>query len=63
MMTTLWNHTVGSYQGVYRDCGFKVIYQLTVLKKAVLIKGEQQGNRIIYRLSDKGQKYARDTGD
>jgi len=36
----------------------KLSYHLTVLKKAGLIFGEQQGNWIIYQLTDKGRKYA-----
>jgi ArsR family transcriptional regulator len=39
----------------------KLSYHLTVLKKAGFIFGEQQGNWIIYRLTDKGQKYVLDT--
>ena len=39
----------------------KLSYHLTVLKKAELIEGNQQGNWIIYRLTDKGKKYADDT--
>jgi ArsR family transcriptional regulator len=39
----------------------KLSYHLAVLKKAGLIFGEQQGNWIIYRLTDKGQKYVLDT--
>jgi ArsR family transcriptional regulator len=36
----------------------KLSYHLTVMKKAGLIDGEQQGNWIIYRLTDKGQAFA-----
>ena len=35
----------------------KLSYHLTVLKKAGLIEGEQQGNWIIYRLTENGRKY------
>lgn len=39
----------------------KLSYHLTVMKKAGLIDGEQQGNWIIYRLTDMGRGYAGDT--
>jgi len=38
----------------------KLSYHLTVLKKAGLIFGEQQGNWIIYRLTDKGSVFIRE---
>ena len=38
----------------------KLSYHLAILKKSELIEGEQQGNWIIYRLTEKGQKYSVD---
>jgi predicted transcriptional regulator len=38
----------------------KLSYHLMILKKAELIEGEQQGNWIIYRLTDKGCVYVRE---
>lgn len=47
---------------VIKDCigiaDSKLSYHLTGLKKANLIEGGQHGNWIIYRLTDKGQKFA-----
>jgi DNA-binding transcriptional ArsR family regulator len=40
----------------------KLSYHLTVLKKAGLIEGSQQGNWIIYRLTDKGREYCENPG-
>ncbi len=40
----------------------KLSYHLTVLKKAGLIEGSQQGNWIIYRLTDKGREYYGESG-
>lgn len=39
----------------------KLSYHLTVMKKAGLIDGEQQGNWIIYRLTDKGRAFAEES--
>ena len=39
----------------------KLSYHLAIMKKADLIEGEQQGNWIIYRLTDLGKKYFEDT--
>jgi DNA-binding transcriptional ArsR family regulator len=39
----------------------KLSYHLTIMKKADLIEGEQQGNWIIYHLTDLGKKYADET--
>lgn len=36
----------------------KLSYHISVLKKAGLILGEQQGNWIIYRLTEDGEKWA-----
>jgi len=36
----------------------KLSYHLSVLKKAGLILGDQQGNWIIYRLTDEGERWA-----
>ena len=38
----------------------KLSYHLTIMKKADLIEGEQQGNWIIYSLTDLGKKFADD---
>jgi ArsR family transcriptional regulator len=35
----------------------KLSYHLSVMKKAGLIKGEQQGNWIIYSLTDEGKRW------
>ncbi len=35
----------------------KLSYHLSVLKKAGLIRGEQQGNWIIYHLTDEGERW------
>ena len=47
---------------IIKDCigiaDSKLSYHLSGLKKANLIEGEQHGNWIIYRLTDKGQKFA-----
>jgi len=37
----------------------KLSYHLTVLKKAGLIEGHQQGNWIIYSITDSGREYLR----
>ena len=37
----------------------KLSYHLTVLKKAGLIEGSQQGNWIIYSITDSGREYLR----
>jgi len=39
----------------------KLSYHLTIMKKADLIEGKQDGNWIIYRLTDLGKKYADET--
>ncbi|MDD1688790.1 MAG: metalloregulator ArsR/SmtB family transcription factor [Methanoregula sp.] len=39
----------------------KLSYHLTILKKAGLIEGEPQGNWIIYRLTEKGKKFVKET--
>jgi ArsR family transcriptional regulator len=39
----------------------KLSYHLTIMKKADLIEGEQDGNWIIYSLTDLGKKYADET--
>lgn len=36
----------------------RLSYHLSVMKKAGLIRGEQQGNWIIYSLTDEGEKWA-----
>jgi ArsR family transcriptional regulator len=36
----------------------KLSYHLAILKKAGLVEGEQQGNWIIYRITDEGRKFA-----
>ena len=47
---------------VIKDCigiaDSKLSYHLTGLKRVDLIEGEQHGNWIIYRLTEKGQKFA-----
>lgn len=40
----------------------KLSYHLSVLKKAGLILGDQQGNWIIYRLTDEGERWAGGSG-
>jgi len=51
---------------IIRECigiaDSKLSYHLTGLKKADLIEGDQHGNWIIYRLTDKGQKFAHEAG-
>ncbi|WP_243670934.1 hypothetical protein [Methanoculleus chikugoensis] len=42
-----------------RDRGLETLLHLGVLKKAGLITGEAQGNRIIYRLTADGEAWAR----
>ncbi len=37
------------------------VYHLNIMKESGLIEGVQQGNWIIYRLTDLGKKYADDT--
>lgn len=39
----------------------KLSYHLTIMKKADLIEGKQDGNWIIYSLTDLGKKYADET--
>ena len=39
----------------------KLSYHLTILKKAGLIQGSQQGNWIIYRLTERGRENVKDT--
>jgi ArsR family transcriptional regulator len=39
----------------------KLSYHLTILKKADLIEGEPQGNWIIYRLTEKGKKFVKES--
>jgi ArsR family transcriptional regulator len=39
----------------------KLSYHLTIMKKADLIEGKQEGNWIIYHLTDLGMKYADET--
>ena len=39
----------------------RLSYHLTVLKKAELIEGEQQGTWIVYRITERGQKCVEDT--
>lgn len=47
---------------IIKDCigiaDSKLSYHLTGLKRVDLIEGEQHGNWIIYRLTEKGQKFA-----
>lgn len=49
---------------VIRECigiaGSKLSYHLNIMKESGLIDSEQQGNWIIYRLTEKGKKYGRD---
>jgi ArsR family transcriptional regulator len=51
---------------IIRECigiaDSKLSYHLTGLKKANLIEGDQHGNWIIYRLTEKGQKFAHESG-
>ena len=50
---------------VIKECigiaGSKLSYHLNIMKESGLIDSEQQGNWIIYRITDKGKKYADDT--
>jgi len=50
---------------VIKECigiaGSKLSYHLNIMKENGLIDCEQQGNWIIYRITDKGKKYADDT--
>jgi len=50
---------------VIRDCigiaDSKLSYHLTGLKKVDLIEGEQLGNWIVYRLTNKGKKFAHES--
>lgn len=45
-------------KAVLRIADSKLSYHLSVLKKAGLIRGDQQGNWIIYRLTDEGERWA-----
>ncbi|MDO9549703.1 MAG: metalloregulator ArsR/SmtB family transcription factor [Methanoregula sp.] len=50
---------------VIKECigiaGSKLSYHLNIMKENGLIDSEQQGNWIIYRLTDKGKQYADET--
>ena len=50
---------------VIKECigiaGSKLSYHLNIMKESGLIDSEQQGNWIIYRLTDLGKKYADET--
>jgi len=47
---------------VIKDCigiaGSKLSYHLSIMKEGGLIDSEQQGNWIIYQITEKGKKYA-----
>ena len=49
---------------VIKECigiaGSKLSYHLNIMKESGLIDSEQQGNWIIYRLTEKGKKYVKD---
>jgi ArsR family transcriptional regulator len=49
---------------VIKECigiaGSKLSYHLNIMKESGLIDSEQQGNWIIYRLTEKGEKYVKD---
>jgi ArsR family transcriptional regulator len=50
---------------VIKECigiaGSKLSYHLNIMKESGLIDSEQQGNWIIYRITDKGKQYVVDT--
>lgn len=50
---------------VIKECigiaGSKLSYHLNIMKESGLVDSEQQGNWIIYRITEKGKKYADDT--
>jgi ArsR family transcriptional regulator, arsenate/arsenite/antimonite-responsive transcriptional repressor len=50
---------------VIKECigiaGSKLSYHLNIMKESGLIDSEQQGNWIIYRLTEKGEKYVKDS--
>lgn len=47
---------------VIKECigiaGSKLSYHLNIMKESGLVDSEQQGNWIIYRITDNGKKYA-----
>jgi|SRR5665811_1293512 len=49
---------------VIKECigiaGSKLSYHLNIMKESGLVESEQQGNWIIYRITDNGKKYADD---
>ena len=51
---------------VIKDCigiaGSKLSYHLNIMKENGFIDSEQEGNWIIYRITEKGKKYADETG-
>ncbi len=51
---------------VIKECigigGSKLSYHLNIMKENGLVDSEQQGNWIIYRLTDRGKKYADEIG-
>ncbi|MDD3135582.1 MAG: metalloregulator ArsR/SmtB family transcription factor [Methanoregula sp.] len=50
---------------VIKECigiaGSKLSYHLNIMKESGLVDSEQQGNWIIYRITEKGKKYAEET--
>ena len=50
---------------VIKECigiaGSKLSYHLNIMKESGLVDSEQQGNWIIYRITEKGKKYADET--